>query len=99
MRQDMADAKACADTNVARTDRHSALAGLQMAAFHASGAHVPRARCAPGHGKPPFRSEEHTSELQSLMRNSYAVFCLKKQTITRQATTAICSKLNQPNWY
>src|SRR3546814_9189153 len=26
-----------------------------------------------------MRSEEHTSELQSLMRNSYAVFCLKKQ--------------------
>src|SRR3546814_7936330 len=30
---------------------------------------------APGHG----RSEEHTSELQSLMRISYAVFCLKKK--------------------
>src|SRR3546814_8485951 len=28
------------------------------------------------------RSEEHTSELQSLMRNSYAVFCLKKKTIS-----------------
>src|SRR3546814_7128706 len=28
------------------------------------------------------RSEEHTSELQSLMRLSYAVFCLKKQTHT-----------------
>src|SRR3546814_6607048 len=28
-----------------------------------------------------MRSEEHTSELQSLMRNSYAVFCLKKKTI------------------
>src|SRR3546814_8586787 len=28
------------------------------------------------------RSEEHTSELQSLMRNSYAVFCLKKQNTT-----------------
>src|SRR3546814_5208999 len=28
------------------------------------------------------RSEEHTSELQSLMRISYAVFCLKKNTIT-----------------
>src|SRR3546814_13333445 len=28
----------------------------------------------------PSRSEEHTSELQSLMRNSYAVFCLKKIT-------------------
>src|SRR3546814_5474221 len=26
------------------------------------------------------RTEEHTSELQSLMRNSYAVFCLKKKT-------------------
>src|SRR3546814_3654952 len=28
------------------------------------------------------RSEEHTSELQSLMRNSYAVFCLKKKNHT-----------------
>src|SRR3546814_1858443 len=28
------------------------------------------------------RSEEHTSELQSLMRNSYAVFCLKKKKQT-----------------
>src|SRR3546814_10867088 len=27
----------------------------------------------------PMRSEEHTSELQSLMRSSYAVFCLKKK--------------------
>src|SRR3546814_2603390 len=30
------------------------------------------------------RSEEHTSELQSLMRNSYAVFCLKKKTSNTQ---------------
>src|SRR3546814_4885662 len=30
-------------------------------------------------GKQPARSEEHTSELQSLMRISYAVFCLTKQ--------------------
>src|SRR3546814_2689639 len=29
------------------------------------------------------RSEEHTSELQSLMRNSYAVFCLKKKKYER----------------
>src|SRR3546814_7598714 len=29
-----------------------------------------------------MRSEEHTSELQSLMRSSYAVFCLKKKKIT-----------------
>src|SRR3546814_3046960 len=32
-------------------------------------------------GIPGFRSEEHTSELQSLMRISYAVFCLKKKKI------------------
>src|SRR3546814_13686884 len=31
-------------------------------------------------GTQGFRSEEHTSELQSLMRSSYAVFCLKKKT-------------------
>src|SRR3546814_2848667 len=30
------------------------------------------------------RSEEHTSELQSLMRISYAVFCLKKKTSTHK---------------
>src|SRR3546814_6603038 len=33
-------------------------------------------------GVPVTRSEEHTSELQSLMRISYAVFCLKKKNIT-----------------
>src|SRR3546814_9200057 len=33
------------------------------------------------------RSEEHTSELQSLMRISYAVFCLKKTTNTRKHNT------------
>src|SRR3546814_7709693 len=32
------------------------------------------------HANALVRSEEHTSELQSLMRNSYAVFCLKKKT-------------------
>src|SRR3546814_3873858 len=51
-----------------------------------------RSRADPRRGEPRFepparkrfydhraRSEEHTSELQSLMRNSYAVFCLKKK--------------------
>src|SRR3546814_7283633 len=33
------------------------------------------------------RSEEHTSELQSLMRISYAVFCLKKKTKRKQRIT------------
>src|SRR3546814_1614190 len=36
------------------------------------------------------RSEEHTSELQSLMRISYAVFCLKKKNKHRSKTT-VCS--------
>src|SRR3546814_8902296 len=44
---------------------------------------LPRAALRGGrHGRPPGRqgrSEEHTSELQSLMRISYAVFCLKKK--------------------
>src|SRR3546814_5953374 len=33
-----------------------------------------------------LRSEEHTSELQSLMRISYAVFCLKKKTNNKTST-------------
>src|SRR3546814_10364118 len=36
------------------------------------------------HRKASRRSEEHTSELQSLMRISYAVFCLKKKTKKRR---------------
>src|SRR3546814_3094655 len=36
-----------------------------------------------GQGSSTTRSEEHTSELQSLMRISYAVFCLKKKTKTK----------------
>src|SRR3546814_6147533 len=35
----------------------------------------------------PIRSEEHTSELQSLMRISYAVFCLKKQNTNKTQIT------------
>src|SRR3546814_4908978 len=39
------------------------------------------------HGQfPTARSEEHTSELQSLMRISYAVFCLKKKKQPKQKT-------------
>src|SRR3546814_8941786 len=39
-------------------------------------------RSAPGAPAVPARSEEHTSELQSLMRTSYAVFCLKNKKNT-----------------
>src|SRR3546814_6367781 len=47
--------------------------------------------CSARNGRPSncARSEEHTSELQSLMRISYAVFCLKKKKYekTRKKTT------------
>src|SRR3546814_1996769 len=39
--------------------------------------------------RPIERSEEHTSELQSLMRISYAVFCLKKKKTEHKYTTAL----------
>src|SRR3546814_4328835 len=45
---------------------------------------------------PEGRSEEHTPELQSLMRISYAVFCLKKKKIHKEKyeDTAVCTKTN-----
>src|SRR3546814_7625055 len=44
------------------------------------------------------RSEEQTSELQSLMRISYAVFCLKKKNTRREQTmTTISQKRNNQN--
>src|SRR3546814_2578784 len=53
--------------------RQARPSGRQAAGMTFAGLH-----CRPG--QPGFqRSEEHTSELQSLMRISYAVFCLKKQ--------------------
>src|SRR3546814_2899679 len=56
-------------------------AGLEgQAALGAVHLHEHRARSVLG------RSEEHTSELQSLMRISYAVFCLKQKTINQHIT-------------
>src|SRR3546814_7367665 len=46
--------------------------------------------------KTPCRSEEHTSELQSLMRISYAVFCLKKQNIQTRKYTQTYNKYKDP---
>src|SRR3546814_4733207 len=45
----------------------------------------PQQHCEPE--REPDRSEEHTSELQSLMRISYAVFCLKKNTNYKHTNT------------
>src|SRR3546814_1970702 len=43
------------------------------------------------------RSEEHTSELQSLMRISYAVFCLKKKNSLHHQLKHSYSAITQPN--
>src|SRR3546814_2038788 len=41
------------------------------------------------------RSEEHTSELQSLMRISYAVFCLKKKNTPKKSEATIRTKIRR----
>src|SRR3546814_2191825 len=56
-----------------------------------------RTRRAAGRGCGSTRSEEHTSELQSLMRISYAVFCLKKKTNITHTDKTIQSTI--PNDY
>src|SRR3546814_3122724 len=60
----------------------------QRRGFHSSRAasrpHGWRGRRARKHFRAGLRSEEHTSELQSLMRISYAVFCLKKKKKQKQ---------------
>src|SRR3546814_9080293 len=70
------------------------IGGLERAEAEATGLYSDGHRstfCPPGrrgraHGS---RSEEHTSELQSLMRISYAVFCLQKKNIEKSDTRTI----------
>src|SRR3546814_1937354 len=79
-------------TGLGRRDRDSLLPpsrsgdrngydGCSSSARNSGKAAPDRHRC-----RPPPRSEEHTSELQSLMRISYAVFCLKKKIKTKHKT-------------
>src|SRR3546814_3487224 len=58
-------------------DTGAAGGGDRPARVAGGGCGAMRRHLGRGHGR---RSEEHTSELQSLMRISYAVFCLKKKT-------------------
>src|SRR3546814_1266445 len=60
------------------------LAGLPLRLFIGSGLAVTAALPVAFSFLHEDRSEEHTSELQSLMRNSYAVFCLKKKKYNQQ---------------
>src|SRR3546814_3053094 len=50
-----------------------------------------------GQGQNCERSEEHTSELQSLMRISYAVFCLKKKKINYKQKKQLLIKTHMNN--
>src|SRR3546814_10102033 len=71
-----------AERDVARAARHVE-DRFARARFHASDELIlPQPVQSSRHQIVHQRSEEHTSELQSLMRISYAVFCLKKKTYT-----------------
>src|SRR3546814_3732822 len=76
------------DEHGCRQDRRSAQPAHWRKQAPGAYADQPRPAPSPSHRRPaasmdngmaPKRSEEHTSELQSLMRISYAVFCLKKK--------------------
>src|SRR3546814_8883714 len=75
----LAQAEAGQDRTLAlgTTDRRTDLADLDLLVGHRLTPSPPRLR-----PRLRGRSEEHTSELQSLMRISYAVFCLKKKNKT-----------------
>src|SRR3546814_5362110 len=82
---------ACMSSVVSSASRHVAIRLTSSAVFHTASSlsQMPL---------PSLRSEEHTSELQSLMRISYAVFCLKKKTKHKQQISNInaTQKKNYP---
>src|SRR3546814_7294906 len=95
-----ADAPAAGEAKGADTVAFDLLAARQLLQGDAQGARR-LLDAAPAGGRTP-RSEEHTSELQSLMRISYAVFCLKKKKtkthtliIVRQKSTKDATRLTQ----
>src|SRR3546814_10836061 len=86
-------------------DGQDMLAHLAHRSAPSAPPHQPR-RCAVivGKQRSGHRSEEHTSELQSLMRISYAVFCLKKKTenktrMLRQTYTESRKSIKQNTYF
>src|SRR3546814_10658753 len=65
----------CSAPSVATSTRTEVRRFLRSSMVAASRSLTPTTECSPA----LQRSEEHTSELQSLMRHSYAVFCLQKK--------------------
>src|SRR3546814_2359175 len=81
------DVVAAEDVTLAPGARHAVATGFAIAIPVGFEVQVrPRSGLALKHGVTCLntRSEEHTSELQSLMRSSYAVFCLKKKNQTQR---------------
>src|SRR3546814_3324242 len=76
LRARLDDARVVAQSLALAVDLHVVQRELEVGAPVPVHAGRPRVHLA------AFRSEEHTSELQSLMRISYAVFCLNKKTKT-----------------
>src|SRR3546814_6771989 len=79
------DACAAGDEGVAGADRAGVLEPDMVAGVEQQRADQEEGLLRAGHDEHlvGIRSEEHTSELQSLMRISYAVFCLKKKKTKR----------------
>src|SRR3546814_7645619 len=70
---------------------------LELALAQASKVRATSFRALRSPSQSPLRSEEHTSELQSLMRISYAVFCLKKKTQTKNTHIHTSTYINKNN--
>src|SRR3546814_10353193 len=65
--------------------KRSTISGWKLKSRCAAGVTVRPKSAAPLSTRSWIRSEEHTSELQSLMRISYAVLCLKKKTYSTES--------------
>src|SRR3546814_2054497 len=81
-------------TAMSRDENRSTSWAIAERSSYRTGSHVRWRRSvnAMGHHS---RSEEHTSELQSLMRISYAVFCLKKKKTTYNTSQSQHAELSQ----
>src|SRR3546814_10535258 len=77
----------CKSNNLASPTRRRTLAALSMASMAGVSGLFGQAYAAAPPKPDNIRSEEHTSELQSLMRISYAVFCLKKKITNPHTNT------------
>src|SRR3546814_7363772 len=88
------DVVAAEELTLAPGQRHAVATGFAVAIPHGYEIQVrPRSGLALKHGiSVPNRSEEHTSELQSLLRISYAVFCLTNKKTSSPYTSQTTAK-------